>query len=119
MKFLVNTFVPRIYELLKKENLVKDADKGSPDIGLSMVLVHKDKCFKVCSDLTVWEVSDYFAIGAGEDPAYISIRMTENYKNVQTRLVQAMRLAGKFVTSVGAPFTLIDNKDYIFTVKEA
>ena len=118
MKFIVSSFLPKVYELFKEREFVKDADKGRPDLDLSMALVYKDKCFLILGDLKVWEVSDSFSIGAGDEAAAISIKMTEGYKNVETRLLTAMRLASFYISSVGAPYVLIDNENYEYTVKE-
>lgn len=114
-RFVVKEFAPKVLQIIKDEKLVDEIKEGSPDIECGLVLVYKDKCIMLRSDLTVWEVDDALAIGSGKSAAYASLTMS-NKTDVREKLIDALNAASDLITSVSAPYVLIDSKNLEYEI---
>ena len=115
-RFVAEEFAPKVFQLVRDENMVDEIKDGRPDIECSLALVYKDKCIILTSDLIIWEVNERFAIGSGKPVAYASLAMSDNQVSVKDKLVDAMRAASQSITSVSAPYILINSKDLEYEI---
>ena len=114
-RFVAEEFAPKVFQLVKDEKLVDEIKEGKPNIECGLALVYKDKCIILRSDLTVWEVNDTFAIGSGKPAAYASMTVSDK-TDVREKLVDALNAASDLITSVSAPYLLIDSKNLEYEI---
>ncbi len=73
--------LPRtIYETLKAHGVVIDNPEQTFTLPNAFFIAYKDRCWKICEDLTVDEVEEYDAIGSGQDIALGVIETSYMYK---------------------------------------
>ena len=105
---IVLSFLPQVVKLLKENKEMEDDDT---DLPISLLLAKDSDLFVVKSSLKVVRVRD-FAIGSGMRFTFPSLR--DESETIENRLVNAMRIAEKYNTAVGAPFVLTDTKEKSF-----
>lgn len=105
-RFIVENFVPKVFELIKEEGLVSEIKEGKPNIDCTFALVYKDKCFIIKNDLSVWEVDEMFAIGSGKPMAFAFLQLSDDKQDVKKTIIDAMKASAESVTSVSAPYIL-------------
>ena len=105
---IIRSFLPRMIALFKEK---KEMEEDDIDLPVLLLLAKDSDLFVVTSTLKVYRVRDY-AIGSGGSYAFAALR--DESETVENRLLNGMRLAEKFETSVGAPFVLVDTKEKTF-----
>ena len=116
-EYIVTSIVPKIIEILAKNNLIDDEKKT---MNGTFVIAYKDKAFRIYEDFKVVE-GDLFVVGCGEDSSFPYLFEAYNSEtiNVNDVIIQALRASAKIKCFVGAPFVFINTKDLKFNfVKE-
>jgi len=110
-EYLVTKFIPNIRNLFSSQGYERN-NSGEAQGG-SFLLVYDDKLYHIQSDYQVGiPVDGYDACGSGEYHANAALFATEGLDmKPEERIVLALRAAQKFVTSVEAPFHIMNTKD--------
>ena len=102
---IVTEIVPK---LVDKMEVIGDEESGSLDV--SLLLAHKDKLYRITSDLDVLSLNECARIGAGADFANYCLFENANLP-VRERILSALMGSAKRTESVSGPYVLIDTKN--------
>ena len=116
---IVTKILPQMYEALEEEELLEEADRGTPPlIKGSILLAYQDKLFEICRDFQVLRYEDYQASGSGSNCIHYGVSKIDKSKDINEQILHLLRISAKFDANVSAPFILIDTKGLEYTVKE-
>ena len=89
-----------------------DEQRGALDV--SILIAHKDKLYKISSDLEVTRYNEYAVIGAGMYYVFYAISL----KNlpVRERILKGLQESDKQAESVGEPYVFIDTKNLEYEI---
>lgn len=104
---IATRLAPKLCELYTKE-----------DDSCGMILARKDRCILIRDNLDILEISDFAAIGCGKYYAFPYLYRAAPDCDANALLLEAMRCAAKYDSSVGAPFVLVNTKDLQFCFRE-
>lgn len=107
-KFIVETFIPKLFFSLKEYNQLTINDDGTKNLSLSILIGKHDKLFRVYSSGAVVEIPQFAAIGSGENYALTYYRTIGYIEETQKMLRNALVFASQHVNSVGGDITTID-----------
>ena len=106
-EFLIMEIVPKLYETLDGEGLLKeDHPAEHPN---TFIFAQGDRLFLMNGDFSVQAVPKSIAIGCGKYAAEI-VNEYDKELPVRERMLKALRLASKIDNAVGAPYVFIDTK---------
>ncbi len=108
-EFMVNDFVPRLFDLFENRHLIK---KGNDDYSCNseMIVAYKDKLFSIFQNGAVIESDDYLAIGDGVEEALGSLLTTAHIDDPKKRLLMSLRAALAKNANTAYPLLLIDTE---------
>ena len=95
-EFVIQSLAPTIAATLKSNGVVVEpSENGACDLmPNAFIFAYKDKAWMIWNDLSVTELSDYFAIGSGADVARGALYATEG-KNPFERIVTSIDAAAE------------------------
>ena len=107
-RHIVKEIVPK---LVDKMGQIGDEESGALDV--SILLAHKDKLYRITSELDVIHLNESGSSGAGRGFVNYALREMKNLP-VRERILRALIVSAKRTESVGGPYVLIDtqNLDY-------
>lgn len=114
--YVVNYVEPRIREVLKEHEFI-DVNDPYGTMKSRFILVSNDKMY-IIDRGSVLEYDDFVAIGSSECEAFGSLVSTQNEKNPEKRILEALRVSAMHDVYVGAPFVLIDSKTMKYKIEK-
>lgn len=107
-RHIVKEIVPK---LVDKMGQIGDEESGALDV--SILLAHKDKLYRITSELDVIHLCESGSSGAGRGFVNYALQGMKNLP-VRERILRALIVSAKRTESVGGPYVLIDtqNLDY-------
>ena len=109
-KHIVREIVPKIVD-----NIAMAGDEAKDEVKVSILLAHKDKLYRINSDLHVINIKDYVSIGAGDEYTYYELCKSGNL-SVRERMLNALIESAKCEESVSGPYVFIDTKNNEYEV---
>lgn len=112
LEYLVTVFLPNWQKVLREHGYTREqSDNGICDI--VMLVVVKNRLFRICDFAVTEYQEDYLVIGSGRDFAYGSLRTTDGFEeafgiSAHSRVMMALEAASKFVPDVNGPFDFIE-----------
>ena len=106
-EYVVRYITPRIFEILKEAKYLKEDDNS---MECNYLFAYKDKLFHIMSDGCVFEVTDEIAIGTGDQNAYGSLDSSKGVKDVNKRLIEAVKAACNHNLYVSGSIIISDTK---------
>lgn len=110
-KYIVNEIIPLFRERLENINSIdEDGDYDGENI-----IAWKDKAYKICCDFSVYEITEFTAIGAYKNALYYLLNSKESVRN---KILNALRCTDYYNSSVSKPFVLIDTEKLEYEIVE-
>lgn len=107
-RFLVKEIIPKFKDELKSINAL---DNGSANC--THLVVWRDRIFVIESDFSVLAVDNFVAIGS---PDWAYPALMEEGKTVREKIIKALDVASKYMTTISPPYVLIDSQNLTFEV---
>ena len=111
-RFLVQWIVPNLYQELKDRGFLEEADTARMEA--SFLFAKGGRLFRMDPDFSVSTVTEFDAIGCGEDAA-VAVYLQSGEEKPRELLLECLRLAAGYDSSIGAPFFLIDTQTKTFS----
>lgn len=109
-RHIVTQIIPRLADKL---DLFSDEESG--ELSVSIVLAHKDKLYRIGTDLSVIKLNSFTSSGAGRDFTYYAIESTKG-QAVKDRILTALYESAMRCDSVCPPFVLIDTQSLEYEI---
>lgn len=103
-KHIVQEIVPKLVDKMEQ---IGDEESGALDV--SILLAHKDKLYRISSDLDVVCLNECGKSGAGVDYVNYALFAMKDLP-VRERILKALAESAKRTESVGGPYVLIDTQ---------
>lgn len=105
-KFLITSVVPKMYEELSKNRLLKEEKEGAPapSVEARFIVAQNDRIFKISRDFSVREMDTVAFIGCTSEFAFTWLEDDISEDN----MLRVLRLSAKHNSGVGAPFVRVD-----------
>lgn len=104
--FMVNYFVPRVFNILNSRDLiVKDEKTDIPLMSSDAIVVYQDKIYRIFPDGSVMDIDEFCALGEGSDEAYGSFITTEKEEDPIRRIILSLEAA--INTQIDADYPII------------
>lgn len=110
-KHIVTEIIPRLMDMMPNIKREKDDD----EMGVSILLAHKDKLYKITPKFCVVSLNTYGHSGAGECYAYWELYGRDDLP-VREKLLKALTVSAKWEETVGGPYILIDTKNLEYEI---
>lgn len=110
-EYVVKYIVPHIREVMWDLKYLKEDETT---LESSYLFAYKDKLFHIYGDGCVFEITDEIAIGSGEENALGSLEATKKNKNVEQRLIEAVKAACNHNLYVSGDIILTNTKSCEF-----
>ena len=115
-KHIAKVVIPKLIEVLERENLIVLEEDDVPRMKSQIVLAHKGDLFEICSNFAVYKYEDYQAIGISSDYAQSVLSSAKPTDDIHKTIIKALKVTAKNTYLVGAPYLLIDTKTKEYTL---
>lgn len=118
-KHVALNIVPLINQCLEENDLITSEKNEPPAWKNVFFIAHRDKLFWLTKSETVVTVNHYVSAGAGDDVAFPGLMKLDSEDvtddgEIYERLVEILKVTEDRISSVSAPFFLIDTESKAF-----
>jgi ATP-dependent protease HslVU (ClpYQ) peptidase subunit len=107
LKFLNTVFADSVRDLFRSNGYLHEDDNGS-DEGGSFLIGYDGHLYGMDMDFAIYQpLLGYTSIGTGDNPALGALFATRHDRNQKHRVLEALRAATEFCTTVRPPFTVL------------
>ena len=110
-EYVVNKFIYKVYEELKKLNVVGE-EQLNFELPGDIIAVSQNKGFCIKADRFVYEIEDFYAMGSGRDIAEKILRLTKDEPDPLKRIILAMKANDNNTLYVSGDIFYVSTKDY-------
>ncbi|MBQ0099359.1 MAG: hypothetical protein KBS91_02290 [Firmicutes bacterium] len=115
---IVTEIVPKLYSLLKENDLITYYDDKPPIMRATILLAYKYSLFEICCCFEVCRYEKHQAVGYYSDMALAKVIDVDTNRNIDEQLVKALKNCSEFTEYVASPFITIDTESLKYKVWE-
>lgn len=110
-KHIVNEIVPKLVDLLNKEDLMINKEDTLPYMDAQILLAYKGVLYEICRNFSIYKYEDFQLLGYGVDYGQFVLANIKDSDDVNEQIIKALDTIAKYSQYVGSPYLLIDTKE--------
>ena len=109
-KHVVKEIIPKLIEVLEREELIVHAENKLPYMNAGVLLAHNGDLYEICSNFSVYKYETFQALGTTSPYGQFVLNNVKETDDVNEQIIQALDVIAKNSQLVGKPYLLIDTK---------
>ena len=109
-KHVVKEIIPKLIEVLEREELIVHAENKLPYMNAGVLLAHNGDLYEICSNFSVYKYETFQALGTTSPYGQFVLNNVKETDDVNEQIIKALDVIAKNSQLVGKPYLLIDTK---------